>query len=144
MRDLVDTRTTLIGTILSEAGDAAVNDPGIDLFHGLVVNAEPVFDGGAVVLHHDIGGFRHLEKNLQTFRRFQVEGQAALIPVQVLKVRPVAPAASRVNLRASRRFDLDHIGTPIGELTHCSRSGAVCGQVEYCISIERQGAGRHR
>ena len=62
-------------------------------------------------------------------RRFQVERQAALVAVQVLEIGAMArPPAPR---RARRRFDLDHLGAPVGQLAHRGRTGAHARQVQH-------------
>ena len=46
-----------------------------------------------------------------------------------------APAIGQVQAR--RRFNLDHIGTPVGELAHCRRAGTHTRQVDYTETGQR-------
>jgi hypothetical protein len=62
---------------------------------------------------------------------------------RVLEVGAVAAAAGGVDLFA-RRFDLDHVGTPIGELAHRGPPGAMRGQIDYEQIFEGQSRLRHR
>ena len=66
----------------------------------------------------------------------EVEGEAALVAVQVLEVGPVPrPAQPAVALGG---FDLDHLGAPVGELAHRRGSGAHARQIEDLEAGERQ------
>src|SRR5205823_3760383 len=68
----------------------------------------------------------------------QVEGHAALVAVEVLEVRSLARTARRIaGVHARRGFDLDHIGTPIGELAHRRGAGANPCQIENGEPLER-------
>jgi hypothetical protein len=51
---LIEAWTLVIGAILSEPGDAAIDDARVDLAQAVIVDAEPRFDIGAKVLHHDV------------------------------------------------------------------------------------------
>jgi hypothetical protein len=135
--DLVDPGAALIGPVLAEAGNAAVDDARVDLLHRLVVDAEPVLDRGLEVLDDDIGLCRQFHEDFEPLLAFQVEGDRALVAVQVLEVGAVAAAAGRVGMLAGR-LDLDHIGAPVRKLPHRGRAGAVGGQVDHRKAIERQ------
>ena len=63
--------------------------------------------------------------------------------MQVLKIRPVAPAAGGIDIGAAGFFDFDDISTPVGELAHGGRARAVRGKVEYFEAVKRQWAGGH-
>ncbi len=56
--DLVDPGAALIGAVLAEAGDAAVDDARVDLPDRLVIDAEAVLHGGFEILDDDVGLLR--------------------------------------------------------------------------------------
>ena len=78
------------------------------------------------------------------FRRLEIQRHAALVAVQVLKIRAVVRAAHR--LRSPAALDLDDIGAPVGELPHAGRAGAHPRQIEHRETRKRlRGTGkRHR
>ncbi len=55
LRDLIEARPLVIGAVLAEAGDAAIDDARIDLAQALVIDAELGLDVGAEVLDHHVG-----------------------------------------------------------------------------------------
>jgi hypothetical protein len=140
--DLIDAGTSFVRPVLTKARDAAVHDLRIDLPHGLVVHAEFVLHRGLVVLDHDVGLLHELEENLQPFLRLQVEREALLVAMQVLEIRAVAPPARGIDARPGS-FDLDHVGAPIGKLTHGRRTGPMGGQVDHGEIGQGQAACGH-
>ena len=92
LRDLVDRGTLGIGTILAEAGNAAIDDPRIALSDRLEIDAEPSCDARAHVLDDDVGLFGKPHEDLAALVGLQVERDGALVAMQVLEVRTVAPA----------------------------------------------------
>ena len=68
LRDLIDAGTGGVGTCLAEARYAPIHDARIDLCHRLIVDAKPMLHVGAVVLDHDVGLLRQLEKDVAAFR----------------------------------------------------------------------------
>ncbi len=93
LRDLIEAGTAAIGTVLAEAGDAAIDDARIDRAQRLVVDAEAMLDVGAVVLDQHVGLRRHAPQDLLARLLLQVEGQAALVAVEVLEIEAVPLAA---------------------------------------------------
>ena len=131
LRDLVEARPVLVGPVLAEARDAAVDDARIDLLQVLVVDAEPALHVGAEVLDHDVGLLHHLEERGAAFLGLQVERHAPLVAVQVLEVGALARTAGGVAaLLVRRHLDLDDVGAPVRELAHAGGAGADTGQVE--------------
>ena len=129
LRDLVEARPVGVGAVLAEAGDAGVNQLRIDLRQRLVVDAEALLHVGPEILDHDVGLLDHALERGDAFRLLQIERHAPLVAVQVLKVAAFARAAHRL-FHARRRFDLDDVGAPIGELAHAGRPRSHAGQVE--------------
>ena len=141
LRDLVEARTVLVGPVLAEAGDAAVDDLRIDLLHVLVVDLQPPLHVGPEVLDDHVGLLDHLQERGAAFLRLQVERHAALVAVQVLEVAALARAAHAfAALLVRRHLDLDDVGAPVGELAHAGRARAHAGQVEHREA--RKGLGR--
>ena len=137
LRDLIETRTVAIRPALSETGDAGVDQARVDRLQRLVVDAKAGLHVGPVILDHDIRVAHQLAEDLDPLGRFQVQRQAALVAVQVLKIRTVARTAEPF-AGAGRRLDLDHLGAPIGKLAHCRRTGADAGQVDDLEPGKRQ------
>jgi hypothetical protein len=101
----------------SEAGDAGEDDAFVDLAQRLVIDAEPVLHIRTKVLHNHIGLLDHALERREAFWRFQIKRDAALVAVQILKIRPVARTAGPLAFfQVRRRFDLDDIGAPVAEL----------------------------
>jgi hypothetical protein len=125
---------------LAKTGDARIHQARVERLQRGIIDAEPGFDVGAVILDENIGVADQPAKNFDPLRRFEIEGQAALVAVQVLEIRPVARPAHRLARTGfGRCLDLDHPGAPIGKLTHRGRTGAHPRQVEH-----REAGERHR
>ncbi len=58
LRDLIEAGPLVVGAVLAEAGNAAIDDARIDLAHALIVDAELRLHVGAEVLDDDVGLFR--------------------------------------------------------------------------------------
>ena len=67
----------------------------------------------------------------------EVEGHAALVAMQILKVVTVS-SSRRYVVFGSRRFDAKHVGSPVTELSHSRRAGARDSQVKDSNFLERQ------
>ena len=122
----------MIGAILAEAGNAAIDDARIDLAHALIVDAELGFDVRAEIFDDDVGFFRQALEYLEPFRIFQVERDGALVAVQVLEVRTLTRATQLFAAGIlQQRVDLDDVGAPIRQLPHTGRAGPDPGEVEH-------------
>src|SRR5690606_7829868 len=142
--DLVEARALLIGAVLAEAGNAAVNDARIDLPQRLVVDLQPVFDVRAIVFHHHVGRFYELVEDLASLVALQVQRDRALVAVQILEIETMARATQ--SLAASghgRCLDLDDVRSPVRELAHAGRAGADAGEIENLVLRERKTTRRH-
>ena len=94
------------------------------------------FTFGPEILDHHVGFLDQPLERGQPFGRLQVERDAALVAMQVLKVRSFARAAHRL-FGVRRRFDLDDVGAPVGKLAHAGRPGAHARQIEHGKARER-------
>ena len=75
LRNLVDAGSPGVGSVLAEAGNAAVDDARIAGAAGLIVDAEATLDVGTVVLDDDIGSLGELEEDLDRLGLLEVEGE---------------------------------------------------------------------
>jgi hypothetical protein len=101
-RDLVDAGPVAIRAALTEAGDAAVDEPRVDGAKALVVDTEATLDVGPVVLDDHVGRPRELLEDGHALGLAQIQGDGLLAAVQVLEVEAVAVAAHAVARAASR------------------------------------------
>ena len=132
LRDLIEAGALVIGAILAEAGDAAIDDARIDLAHALVIDAELGLHVGAEILDDDIGLLRQAPEHLEALWILQVERHRALVAVQVLEVGTVARAARLLAAGVLHQgVDLDDIGAPVRELPHAGRPGTDAGEIEH-------------
>ncbi len=130
LSDLIDSRPITIGAALPEPGDAAVDQPRIERAQALVVDSEAPLDVGAVVLHHDIAIAYQLLEDGHALWLSQVQGQAALVAMQVLEVEAVAVTAHAITRAPAGHLDLDGPGTPIHQLPHTGRARPSAGEIE--------------
>jgi hypothetical protein len=130
LRDLVESRPVGVRAILAKAGNAGIDQARIDLAQRLVVDTEPLLHSRAEILDQHVGFFDQTLEGGEPFRRLQVERDAALVAMQVLKIRSVARPAHRL-FGVRRRLDLDDIGAPIGELARAGRPGPHPRQIEH-------------
>ena len=145
LRDLIEARPIGIGPVLAEAGNAGVNDARIDLGERLVVDTEPLLHVGPEILHHDVGLPDHALEGGEPVGHLQIKRHAAFVAMQVLKIGPLARPAHWL-FHSGRRFDLDDIGAPVGELAHAGRSRPYAGEIEHRESRKSFGSAgnRHR
>ena len=132
LRDLIEARTLVIGAILAEAGDAAIDDARVDLAYALIVDAELALDVGPEILDHHIGPFGEAHEDLEPLGVFQVQRHCALVAVQILEIRTVPrPARLIAATILQQRVDLDDVGAPISQLAYAGRPGADAGEIEH-------------
>src|SRR5207244_6896412 len=79
LRDLIEAGTLVVGAVLAEPGDAAVDDARIDLAYALVIDAKLRLHVGAEALDHDVGLFCKTPEHFHPFRVLEVEGHRALV-----------------------------------------------------------------
>ena len=96
LSDLVEARPRGVGPGLTEPGNAGIDELGIDFSQLRVIDAEPALHVGAKILDHHVGFLHHALERRQRLGRLEVERDAALVAVQILKIRPFARAAERI------------------------------------------------
>ncbi|HML98249.1 MAG TPA: hypothetical protein PKD75_07195 [Tepidiformaceae bacterium] len=139
--DDVGAGTGGVGAGFAEAGDAGVDEPGIERAKGRVVDAHPRGDARAVVDEHDIERGDEAVDCRAPFGFRKVDGEAALAAVEGLEVLAfvgddggaVAPGF------AFEWFDLDDVGAEIGEGHAGEGSGHDLGEFEDADARERSG-----
>jgi hypothetical protein len=142
LRDLVDRGPRGIGAVLAEAGNAAIDDARIAPMDGSEIDAEPLGDAGPHVFDHYVGLFREPHQDLAAFVGFQVQRDGALVAMQVLEVRTVAPADQLAGLGVfRRRLDPDHVGAPIGQRADAGGACAGKRQVDHLEPRQWQARG---
>src|SRR5208282_6720804 len=111
---LVEAGAVAVGPVLAEAGDAGIDEAGVERLQALVIDAETEFHVRAIVFHENVRLLDELLQDRDTLGVLEIEGDAALVAVDVLEVGAVAlPTQAPIALR---RLDLDHVRPPIGEL----------------------------
>ena len=137
---MVDAAPLAIRTILSEPGKAGIDDAWVDGPNRFVVDPETALHGRSPVLDDDVSGGQQLVEQRPSGFGLEIEGEAALVAMQVLKVGTVAGSAQFVVAALGRRLDADHIGAPIRKLADRGRTGARHRQIEHTDVIQRQHA----
>ena len=146
LRDLIDSGPVAIGAVLAESGDARVDEPRVHLAECRIVDAQPDLHVGPEVLHHHVGPRSETPQHGDAFLRFQIDGDAALVAMQVLEVGAVARPAGRVaRVEVLGRLDLDDVRSPVSKLADAGRSRADPGEIEHREAGQRGGSagGRH-
>ncbi len=137
--DLVVTRPIAIGPLLAKAGNAPVDQPGVDLGQGLVVNAETMLDVGSEVFNQYVGARDQLHQDREPTLILQVQRHRALVSVEVLEVRAVA---GKILIGILDGLDLDDLRSHVGKLAYAGRSGPGAGQVQDGVVCQCQGHGQ--
>jgi hypothetical protein len=126
-------RPVVVGAMLTEGRDRAIDDARIARADRIVAEAEACGDTGAKGLNQNIGVIAKTQQRVATCCILQVDHHALLAAVQVAE----EGAGPRIHRRdvTSRialpwRLDLDHLGAVIGERHGEEGSGQEPGQVD--------------
>src|SRR3990172_9776029 len=114
--DEVERRQVPLRPTVSEAGDRAADDPGVEAGQGLVVEAKPFDDPRPEVVDDDVSSPREVVEYLSSLRALEVEHEASLASVERQEHRTLAAEVGdgRVPPQVTaRRLDLDHVGAHI-------------------------------
>ncbi len=123
--DLIDPTALSIGSVLPEAGDRAVDEARVANVDRVVVETEPLLHRRTHVLDEDVGGLGQAPEDIATSLRLEVDGDGALVAMQVLIVGAMAALAGDPGaVRFSRRLDSYDVGAPVGELPDAGRPSA--------------------
>ena len=102
----------------------------------LVIDPQAMLHVGPVVFDQHVRAFCQPHQDLASFRVLEVERHAALVAMQVLEVKVMA--RTDFGRIVVRRFDLQHLGAPVRQLTHCGRSRSRAREVDYFETCQRK------
>ena len=133
LRDLVDAGSIRVGAVLTESGDARVDEPRVHGPQRVGIDAQPVLHRGTEVLDEHVGLLDEAEEHGVTLLGGEIDDHRTLVAVEV---RAVGTAGCERH-RAAGRLHLDDVGTEVGELAHARRAGPRNGQVDHAKAGER-------
>ena len=137
--DLVDGTLVARRSGLAVAGDAPVDQAGVDRRQRGVVDAERGLHRGTVVLHDDVGVLDEAQEPVPVGVVAQVQPDQGLGAVEVDVVRAVVVTDDRS--APTDLLDAQHGGAPVGEVAHGRRAGAGDRQVEDEQVVEHRAHG---
>jgi len=91
------------------------------------------------VFNQDIGGGDKRLQNLVSPRVFQIQRDAFLIAMKILRVRRVPVSGHILRIAFARGLNSDHLGPPIGKQSHSDGSRPDDTQIEDTDMGERPG-----
>lgn len=100
------------------------------------IDAKPVLDVDPHILNQHIRARHQAQEGCVSCRLLQVEGDAALVAVEIGEIRPIARATEAIVLTG--RFNPDHARAPIGQVTDTGRASPGKCQIQNADSVERQ------
>ena len=114
---------------------AQYTDPGIGLGKIRIAAAEPVHGAGRVVFDRNVGRGHQTMQQRAAFLGLQIEGEAALVAVE--RTEEAGGKTGKPPRRiAADWFDLDHVGTEIGENEPRARTHDGVTEFEHANSSE--------
>ena len=138
--DLIDARAIRVRAVLTESGDARVDEARVHGPERVGIDAEPVLHGGAEVLDEHVGLLDEAEEHGVTLLGGQIDDHRALVAVEV---RAVGTAGCERH-RAARGLHLDDVGAEVGKLPHAGGAGPGDCQVDHAKAGERPVVHRAR
>ena len=128
-------RAVAIGPFLAESGNGTVDDFGVGPGNGFVSQVQLVHGPGGEVFQENIGPFHDFHDGLMSFGVFQIDREAAFVPVEIREGRPPHRLAPEI---AGGRLDLDHLGPHVGQEHGTGGAGDDLGEVGDLDSFEGQ------
>ena len=125
--------TVPIRACLTVAGDRHINQLRVDRLQRLVAQPQPRHDTRSKLFEHDVVFSHQLPDHLERLRLLQVQGEAALVAIEVGVAgrRPVIVRRQQLQkVHARRRFDAQHLGPHVGEQQRSERSRQQGGKIE--------------
>ena len=124
----------IAGAELAVGRHRAVNDAGIQIPDGLVVQAVALHDARAEVLHHHVADFDELLENADALGVLHVDGDGLLSAVvghvgHGLAVQPRGEGAGIIPLDGG--FYLDHLCPAVGHSRCGDRAGCMRCEIQY-------------
>src|SRR6218665_2742331 len=118
------------------ARNGAVHDARVDGFDLFVAKAMAFEHPGAVVVHHQVGLAREVQRLGPARRRGQVDGARLFARVE-RRERVGAGSAAAHHIAAPGALDLDHLGAHPGQLKGGERAGDDVAEVEHTHPAQR-------
>ena len=125
-----------VGAVGAETGDRAVDDIGIAGGDGVEVNAQPFHHPRPEVLHNDVAALRQAEHDLDPVGGRKIDGETAFTPIAVCVQPPDVVGPGHAGEFTADRFDLDHLGTLLGQDLGGQRAGHHLAEIEHPDSFE--------
>ncbi len=125
--------------MLSEGGNRAHDEPGVERLHRFIAEAETTDYAGRIVLDQDIDLWNQFLDNPSRSRISEIEAQTffATILLDVVGAAPVAKVRhSARDITIGREFDLDYVGAHFAHVASRRRSGQDLSEIEYAIALE--------
>ena len=137
-RHAVVARLVTLRAVLSETRNRRINDRRVERAHRLVAETHLGGSAGQEVLDDHIGARRQDQREIAALGFFQVDRDAALVPVHRREGRADAVLAADVAhvVASTRPLDLDHIRAEIGEQHSAIGSRDDARQIENLDSFE--------
>ena len=124
----------MIGAVLAEAGDAAVDQLGVDFLQHVIAQAQLLHGAGAEVLDEDIGLLYQILEDLLALGGLEIQGETALIAVEIDEVSAFPVKTRRIGagiITLSGDFHLDDVGAHVREEHRAVRPRQNPGQINY-------------
>ena len=127
--------------------DVGVNQFRVEALEAFIVQAQPLGNAGAKVLHHDVGPAGKLFADRPALRGFHFQGHAAFVAIDGQKIVTAdlwdVGVESITDIHVARRvaalglFDLDDLGAQVAQDHRAIGTGHAVGQVKYFDTFER-------
>src|SRR5262249_35760443 len=115
-----------VGTVLTIAGERAIDETWIHRVKGFVAKAKAPRDPGSIILEENVGSFGQFLKHRSAFFLFDNACETALDPIElnITRAQPVNHrATASYNGTHAWMFDFDNYRDHVGEQTGGKRSG---------------------
>ena len=135
-----------LGAGLAVARDRAVDDPGVDLAHALVADAEPVEDTGTEGLEHDVVLAHQAQQHLAPALALEIDADRALVAVQRQEQRRLRAVIGTLDIGRGPAdvvahagvLDLQDLRAEVGEQQRAEAAGQQAREVEDADAFQGQ------
>src|SRR5271166_1534701 len=138
--DHVEGEVLLVGAAFAEALDLAIDDTGVELPDDIIAAAQPLDRAGRHVLDRHIRLLQQVLDDLETARRFEVEGDRLLVGVELVEIPRVIIGLpgpqSAAGIPGLRVLDLDHLGAEPGERLGAGGAGLELRKIDHPNAFE--------
>jgi hypothetical protein len=139
LADVVEAGEVRQLALLTQTGDRAHDEIGLDRAQGFPVEAEFLHHARGEVLHHHIDLLDQLAADFLGFGFAQVHAQGALAAVVLDEVAAAAFALHRQHARgvAGEGFDLDDVGAGLGHQPGAVGTGDIVAEIQDLDAVEQ-------